>query len=84
MLSASCCVPIDIFPLSLGSFAFVDVGLAENVALAVSHLNNTIYNGRRLVVRDLCESRGGESSAEVTEVELPPLEKVDKDSSAGS
>ncbi|XP_072346735.1 tudor domain-containing protein 10-like [Scyliorhinus torazame] len=65
-------------------FAFVDVGLAENVALAVSHLNNTIYNGRRLVVRDLCESRGGESSAEVTEVELPPLEKVDKDSSAGS
>ncbi|XP_038643198.1 tudor domain-containing protein 10-like [Scyliorhinus canicula] len=65
-------------------FAFVDVGLAENVALAVSHLNNTFYNGRRLVVRDLCEPRGGESSTEGTEAELPPLEKVDRDSSAGS
>ncbi|XP_067878994.1 tudor domain-containing protein 10-like isoform X2 [Heterodontus francisci] len=65
----------------LKCYAFVDVGDAENVALAISHLNNTIYNGRRLVVRDLAESRSCEKSTEATEVELPPLEKVDKDSS---
>ncbi|XP_060676718.1 tudor domain-containing protein 10-like isoform X2 [Hemiscyllium ocellatum] len=63
----------------LKCYAFVDVGDAENVALAISHLNNTIYNGRRLVVRELCESRGSERWTETTEVELPPLEKVDKD-----
>ncbi|XP_078061092.1 tudor domain-containing protein 10-like isoform X2 [Mustelus asterias] len=66
----------------LKCYAFVNVGVAKNVALAISHLNNTIYNGRRLVVRDLCESRGCESSTEATE--LPPLEKVDKDFSMGS
>ncbi|XP_060676717.1 tudor domain-containing protein 10-like isoform X1 [Hemiscyllium ocellatum] len=68
----------------LKCYAFVDVGDAENVALAISHLNNTIYNGRRLVVRELCESRGSERWTETTEVELPPLEKVDKDLSLGN
>ncbi|XP_041035711.1 tudor domain-containing protein 10-like isoform X1 [Carcharodon carcharias] len=68
----------------LKCYAFVDVGDTENVALAVSHLNNTIYNGRRLVVRELCESRGCERSTAATELELPPLEKVDKDCSVGS
>ncbi|XP_043540041.1 tudor domain-containing protein 10-like isoform X2 [Chiloscyllium plagiosum] len=68
----------------LKCYAFVDVGDAENVALAISHLNNTIYNGRRLVVRELCESRGSERLTETTEVELPPLEKVDKDLSLGN
>ncbi|XP_048476265.1 uncharacterized protein LOC125487861 [Rhincodon typus] len=56
----------------LKCYAFVDVGDAENVMLAVNHLNNTIYNGRRLVVRDLCESRGSERLTEATDVELPP------------
>ncbi|XP_072404891.1 tudor domain-containing protein 10-like isoform X1 [Chiloscyllium punctatum] len=68
----------------LKCYAFVDVGDAENVALAISHLNNTIYNGRRLVVRELCESRGSERLTQTTEVELPPLEKIDKDLSLGN
>ncbi|XP_048381730.1 tudor domain-containing protein 10-like [Stegostoma tigrinum] len=68
----------------LKCYAFVDVGDAENVALAVNHLNNTIYNGRRLVVRDLCEPRGSERLTEATDIELPPLEKVDKDPSLGN
>ncbi|XP_067832202.1 tudor domain-containing protein 10-like isoform X2 [Heptranchias perlo] len=67
-------------PLEM-SYAFVDVGDAENVALAVSHLNNTFYSGRRLVVRDLAESR---SSERPTEMELPALEKIDKDSNSQS
>uniref|UniRef100_UPI00398E40C8 tudor domain-containing protein 10-like n=1 Tax=Pristiophorus japonicus TaxID=55135 RepID=UPI00398E40C8 len=65
-------------------YAFVDVGNAENVALAVSHLNNTFYNGRRLVVRNLGKLRDSAIPTESAQVELPALEKVDKDSGGGS
>ncbi|XP_055521142.1 tudor domain-containing protein 10-like [Leucoraja erinacea] len=64
----------------LKCFAFVDVGNPQNMTLAVSHINNTIYCGRRLIVRDLVISRSCERPLELLDQELLPLEKVDNDS----
>ncbi|XP_078288060.1 tudor domain-containing protein 10-like [Rhinoraja longicauda] len=64
----------------LKCYAFVDLGTPQNVMLAVSHLNNTIYSGRRLIVRDLVKPRSCEIPVELLDQELPPLEKIDKDS----
>ncbi|XP_069796637.1 tudor domain-containing protein 10-like isoform X2 [Narcine bancroftii] len=70
--------------VGLKCYAFVNVGDPENVPLAVNHLNNTAFKGCRLVVRGPDQSRSCERPVESLELELPPLEKVDKYLSRGT